>query len=173
MAGNDAVTPSRPSSSSTTAIWTSLWVSTPATTRRSSPYAMVDMPPFLLTWLGWHARPGGWTRQGADLVAQAPLRSPSPDRLCLGQGPAHSTDRSDQGHQSGLADHRVRPSERDSARFLDDHRNSHADHPCRSVVCPEDRTETIRVALSGIASDLALGEIAARLAPLRRCRARR
>ena len=29
------------------------------------------------------------------------------------------------------------------------------------------------MALSGIASDLALGEIAARLAPLRRCRARR
>jgi hypothetical protein len=30
----------------------------------------------------------------------------------------------------------------------------------------EDRTETIRVALSGVASDLELGEIAARLAPL-------
>ena len=123
-------------------------------TRRSSPSAMVDMAPFLLTWLGWHARPGGWTRQGAGLIAQAPLRSRSPDRLCFGQGPAHSADRSDQGHQRGLADHRVRPSERDPARFLDDHRNGHADHPCRSralceyaerarsraqIICPERR----------------------------------
>src|SRR3954452_25341790 len=37
------------------------------------------LPPFL--WLGWHARPGGWTGQGAGLVAQGPLRSRSPDRL--------------------------------------------------------------------------------------------
>ena len=84
-----------------------------------------------------HVHPAGtqsrdsWTRQGAGLIAQAPLRSRSPDRLCLGQGPTHSADRSDQGHQRGLADQRVRPSERNPARFLDDHRNGHTDHPCR------------------------------------------
>src|SRR5207245_2683112 len=37
---------------------------------------------------GWHARPGGWTRQGAGLLAQAPLRSRSPDRLCHNMRPA-------------------------------------------------------------------------------------
>ena len=132
VATNDAVSPSRPTSSPTTATWTSLWVSTPATTRRSSPSAMVDTPPLLLTWMGWHARPGRWTRQGAGLIAQAPLRSRSPDRSCLGQRPTHSADRSDHRHQSDLADLRVRPSERNPARFLDDRRNGHADHPCRS-----------------------------------------
>ena len=112
------VPPAGPPPSPTTAAWTSLWVSTPATTRRSSPSAMVDMPPLLLTWMGWHARPGRWTRQGAGLIAQAPLRSRSPDRSCLGQRPTHSADRSDHRHQSDLADLRVRPSERNPARFL-------------------------------------------------------
>ena len=68
-------------SSWTTTTWKSLCVSTPAMTRRSSS-AMVDMPPSFVWLAGWHARPGGWTRQGAGLVAQAPLRSRSPDRLC-------------------------------------------------------------------------------------------
>jgi hypothetical protein len=36
----------------------------------------------------------------------------------------------------------------------------------QTATTTEDRTETIRVALSGIASDLELGETAARLAPL-------
>jgi hypothetical protein len=37
----------------------------------------------------------------------------------------------------------------------------------QTATATEDRTETTRVAVSGIASDLELGDIAARLAPLR------
>src|SRR4029450_12955216 len=57
---------SLPTSSSTTATWTSLWVSTPATTRRASPSAMVDMPPFLCRgWGGTHGRDAGQDREQA------------------------------------------------------------------------------------------------------------
>ena len=78
--GTLAVSSFRPSSSSTTTTWNVLVRVDPGD---DTPVVVCDgghAAPFLL--VGWHARPGGWTRQGAGLVAQAPLRSRSPDRLC-------------------------------------------------------------------------------------------
>ena len=44
-------------------------------------------------------QPGGWTRQGVGLVAQAPLRSHvPPDRSHAVQGWVHRADGSDHGH---------------------------------------------------------------------------
>ena len=50
-----------------------------------------------------------WTRQGAGLFAQAPLRSRSPDRLCHNTRLPRPADRSVKGHPKGQADQRVTP----------------------------------------------------------------
>jgi hypothetical protein len=70
-------------------------------------------------------------RTGRGLLAQAPLRS----RGCaIGQSPAHSVDGSVRRHPKGPPAQRVRPSERDPARFLDHRRSGTPNsHPCRSV----------------------------------------
>jgi hypothetical protein len=62
-----------------------------------------------LTWLGWHARPGRWTRQGAGPLAQAPLRSRS---VVPRTGPRSlSRQVRSRTPELGLADLRVRPNE--------------------------------------------------------------
>src|SRR4029453_6838990 len=48
--------------------WRSLWVSIPATTRRSSPSAMVGMPPFLFIGLGVARTAGRVDRTGSRPV---------------------------------------------------------------------------------------------------------
>ena len=93
--------------------------------------AMVGMRPFLFIGLGVARTAGRVDRTGSGLLAQAPLRS----RGCaIGQSPAHSVDGSVRRHPKGPPAQRVRPSERDPARFLDHRRSGTPNsHPCRSV----------------------------------------
>jgi hypothetical protein len=77
---------------------------------RMAASAIVDIAAVCVGWRGRHARPGGWTRRGAGLVAQAPLRSRSPDRLCHNTRLSCPVDRSVKGHPKGRADQRVTPS---------------------------------------------------------------
>jgi hypothetical protein len=56
-----------------------------------------------------------------------------PTGCAIEQSPAHSVDGSVRRHPKGPAALRVRPSERDPARFLDAVADAHPHHPCRSA----------------------------------------
>ena len=134
VAASSAVARMRPRSSITAATCTSLWVSTPPRTRRPTPDCAIVVMPLLP-----HHRPRGWhdRRAGGQdsdrALAQAPLRSRSPNRCVRCAGP-RSPGRliTSKAPNPGPADLRVRPSERDPARSLPARQPRPVDHHCRS-----------------------------------------
>jgi hypothetical protein len=121
---------------------------------------MVDMPPFLRRgWGGTHGRDAGQDREQARshrrLFGHVHPTGRASDRAPLTRPTSQIND------TNGLADQRVRPSERNPARFLDDRPNGHRNHPCSSALprsvqnaatehrCPESRVHAPTALLAG------------------------
>ena len=82
---------------------------------------------------GWHARPGGWTRQGAGWQLRRLFGHVHPTGCATRRSSSRQVDRSVQGHPKGRADLAVRPTRDEPRRML-----AAAQHG-RTNIIPADR----------------------------------